>query len=95
MSLTAASLDQNQNDNVFFSAVSNRNAQLMALYGALPPRTGFLPFFRDTAIRAQYQASRDQNQDPIYKSASGAGAGSAGANDGALVRWSTTMLVNA
>ena len=38
MPLMTASPDQNQNDNVIFSAVSkNRNAQFMALHGALPP----------------------------------------------------------
>ena len=92
----AASSDQNQNDNFLFSAVSN----LKVLHAALPLRTAFLPFPGHSdpramsvlgAQRAQYQASRDQNTNPIHESASSAGAGaaSAGTDDNALVRWST------
>jgi hypothetical protein len=39
---TAASPDQNENNNFLLSAVSNLNAQLTALHAALPPRTAFL-----------------------------------------------------
>jgi hypothetical protein len=45
------------------------------------------------ARRAQYQASRDQNPNPIHESASsagpGPGPGSVGTDVNALVRWST------
>jgi hypothetical protein len=39
---TGASPDQNQNNNVLFSAVSNLNAQLTVLHAVLPPRMAFL-----------------------------------------------------
>jgi hypothetical protein len=91
----AASPEQNQNDNnVLFSAVSNLNAQLTALHAALPQRTAFLLFSGHSdpramsvlaARRAQYQASRNQNTNTIHDSATGA----TGADDAAPVRWST------
>ena len=91
----AAPPEQNQNDtNILFSAVSNLNAQLTALHAALPQRTAFLLFSGHSdpramsvlaARRAQYQASRNQNQNAIHDSATGA----TGADDAAPVRWST------
>jgi RNA exonuclease 1 len=36
--------DQNQNNNVLFSAVTDLNAQLTTLHAAVPPRTAFLLF---------------------------------------------------
>jgi RNA exonuclease 1 len=100
-SAAAASPDQNnQNDNVLFSAVSDLNAQLTKLHAALPQRTAFLLFSGHSdpramsvlaARRAQYQASqnRNRNQDTIREPASGADAGAAGAEDSVPVRWST------
>ncbi|KAF8487475.1 hypothetical protein DFH94DRAFT_706593 [Russula ochroleuca] len=81
----AASPDQNQNNNVLFSAVSTLTAQLTTLHPALPPRTAFLSFSgqrsRDVSALAarcaQYQANRNQ----------GTGVCTAGTDGNAPLRW--------
>jgi hypothetical protein len=91
---TATPLDQNQNNNVLFSAVTNLNAQLTTLHAALPPRTAFLLFSGHSdprsmsalaARRAQYQASQNQNQ----LNCSTASTGPAGTDVSVPLRWST------
>ena len=93
---TAASPDQNQNNSVLFSAVSNLNAQLTALHAALPPRTAFLLVSGHSdprgmsalaARRAQYQASQNQNQN--HGTATSTGTDTTGTDVSAPLRWST------
>jgi hypothetical protein len=95
---TATSPDQNQNNNVLFSAVTNLNAQLATLHAALPPRTAFLLFSGHSdprsmsalaARRAQYQASQNQNQVDSSAASIGTGTGPAGTDVGVPLRWST------
>jgi RNA exonuclease 1 len=93
---TAASPDQNENNNALLSAVSNLNAQLTALHAALPPRTAFLLVSGHSdprgmsalaARRAQYQASQNQNQN--HGTATSTGTDTTGTDVSAPLRWST------
>ena len=99
---TATSPDQNQNNNVLFSAVTDLNAQLTTLHAALPPRTAFLLFSGHSdprsmsalaARRAQYQAqaSQMQNQNQGNSSAASVSTGTdpAGTDVSVPLRWST------
>jgi RNA exonuclease 1 len=99
---TATSPDQNQDNNVLFSAVTDLNAQLTTLHDALPPRTAFLLFSGHSdprsmsalaARRAQYQAQANQNQsqNQVISSAAsiGTGTGPAGTDVSVPLRWST------
>lgn len=95
---TATSPDQNQNNNVLFSAATNLNAQLTTLHAALPPQTAFLLFSGHSdprsmsalaARRAQYQASQNQNQMNSFAASIGTGAGPAGTDVSVPLRWST------
>jgi RNA exonuclease 1 len=95
--------DQDQNNNVFFSApVTDLNAQLTSLHAALPPRTAFLLFSGHSdprsmsalaTRRAQYQAqaSQNQNQNQVNSSAGGSGTGTGpeGTDVSVPLRWST------
>jgi RNA exonuclease 1 len=97
---TATSPDQNQNNNVLFSAVTDLNAQLTTLHAALPPRTAFLLFSGHSdprnmsalaARRAQYQAQASQNLNQVNGSAASIGTGTspAGTDESVPLRWST------
>jgi RNA exonuclease 1 len=94
--------DQNENNNVLFSAVTDLNAQLSTLHAALPPRTAFLLFSGHSdprsmstlaTRRAQYQtqAGQNQNQNQVNTSAAsvGTGTGPAGTDVSVPLRWST------
>lgn len=92
------SSDQNQNNNVLFSAVKDINAQLTTLHASLPPRTAFLLFSGHSdprsmstlaARRAHYQASQNQNQVNASAASSGTGTGPAGMDVSVPPRWST------
>jgi hypothetical protein len=94
----ATSPDQNQNNNVLFSAVTNLNAQLTTLHAALPPRTAFLLFSGHSdprnmsalaARRAQYQAQASQNQVNGSAASIGTGTGPAETDASVPLRWST------